>query len=181
MALGLAAVHLNTIIHPFTLADNRHYVFYIFRILRLYPTIRYLAVPIYYICAWSAVQTLGSKTQSEAKQASGRSGSAAVASPFPRHASFIVAWLGASALSTVSAPLVEPRYFIIPWILWRLHVPAITGSSSHSEGLNGSAYDMRLVLETVWHRAIHAITGLIFLHRGFAWANEPGKVQRFLW
>ncbi|KAF2653361.1 glycosyltransferase family 59 protein [Lophiostoma macrostomum CBS 122681] len=182
MIASLAAIHTNTIIHPFTLADNRHYVFYVFRIIRLYPTVKYLAVPIYYICAWSAIQTLGSQVKNEATRAS-VSGDNVVVASFPkRHASFIIVWLGATTLSTVSAPLVEPRYLIIPWIFWRLHVPTITASSSPSSTSPiESAYDMRLVLETVWHRAIHAITGYMFLHRGFAWANEPGNIQRFLW
>ena len=43
---GLVAVHFNTIVHPYTLADNRHYVFYVFKILRRYPALKYLAVPV---------------------------------------------------------------------------------------------------------------------------------------
>lgn len=31
LALSAAVVQYNTIIHPFTLADNRHYMFYVFR------------------------------------------------------------------------------------------------------------------------------------------------------
>jgi alpha-1,2-glucosyltransferase len=33
MELMLLAVHFNTIVHPLTLADNQHYIFYVFRIL----------------------------------------------------------------------------------------------------------------------------------------------------
>jgi alpha-1,2-glucosyltransferase len=60
MACGFLAVHFNTIIHPYTLADNRHYVFYVFKMLRLYPALKYLATPAYYTCAWLTVQTLSS-------------------------------------------------------------------------------------------------------------------------
>jgi len=38
-----------------------------------------------------------------------------------------------------------------------------------------------LVLETVWYIAINAVTGYLFLYRGFEWPQEPGKVQRFMW
>ena len=34
IAIMSAVVNLNTVIHPFTLADNRHYTFYVFAILR---------------------------------------------------------------------------------------------------------------------------------------------------
>ncbi|KAI1537668.1 alpha-12 glucosyltransferase alg-10, partial [Pyrenophora tritici-repentis] len=53
-------VHFNTIIHPYTLADNRHYVFYVFKMIRLYPALKYLAVPVYCICGWLVIQTLAS-------------------------------------------------------------------------------------------------------------------------
>ena len=162
------------------MADNRHYVFYVFRIIRLYPVVRYAAVPIYYICAWSAIQTLGSKTKNEANGALKQGKNAVETSLTPQHASFVIIWLAASALSTISAPLVEPRYFIVPWIFWRLHVPVTTASSS-SEAPNESVYDLRLLLELAWNYAVQAVTGYMFLHRGFTWPNEPGKVQRFLW
>jgi alpha-1,2-glucosyltransferase len=60
ITLGLIAVYFNTIIHPYTLADNRHYVFYVFRIFRLYPATKYLAVPVYFVCAWLSIQSLAS-------------------------------------------------------------------------------------------------------------------------
>ncbi|CCU82504.1 Dolichyl-phosphoglucose-dependent alpha-1,2 glucosyltransferase/ALG10/DIE2 [Blumeria hordei DH14] len=48
----LATIKYNTIIHPFTLADNRHYMFYIFRYSILcHPAIRFLLAPIYAICS----------------------------------------------------------------------------------------------------------------------------------
>ena len=43
-----AIVHFNTIIHPFTLADNRHYMFYVFRYTIRRPGLtRYLLVIAY--------------------------------------------------------------------------------------------------------------------------------------
>jgi alpha-1,2-glucosyltransferase len=52
-------VKFNTIVHPFTLADNRHYVFYIFRLLLRHPLIKYAAVPVYFLCAWLVIDAMG--------------------------------------------------------------------------------------------------------------------------
>lgn len=180
--LGLAAVHYNTIVHPFTLADNRHYVFYIFRILRRHPAIKYLAVPLYYICAWMAIQTLGSgPAQPNVERKRGKpqvTRDEEVRQPC--QISFILVWLATTALSVISAPLVEPRYFIIPWVIWRINVPNVSASLSERSSRTTS-YDIRLLLETVWYLIVNAVTGYVFLHRGFAWPSEPGRVQRFLW
>jgi alpha-1,2-glucosyltransferase len=100
------AVHYNTIIHPYTLADNRHYVFYVFRILRQHPAIRYLAVPVYYASAWLALQCLASvpngehalgKNRDNARPTSGMIGCS------PCKISFITIWLITTALSVMTA------------------------------------------------------------------------------
>jgi alpha-1,2-glucosyltransferase len=186
---GLAAVHYNTIIHPYTLADNRHYVFYVFRILQRHPAIKYLAVPIYYLCAWMAFRTLELKPQSQdqtqIKQDSRDSIKPNPVAPSSHQScqiSFVIAWVATTTLSVATAPLVEPRYFIIPYIIWRLHVPCLSSSSSISgSGSRKTSYDLRLVLETLWLLTVNALLGYMFLYRGFEWPQEPGRVQRFLW
>jgi alpha-1,2-glucosyltransferase len=180
---GLLAVHFNTLIHPYTLADNRHYVFYVFRIIRLYPTIKYLAVPVYYICAWLAIQALaspsigaeGTKAKREARPTSDK------ADRQPCQVSFIIIWLATTALSVVTAPLVEPRYFITAWLVWRLNVPCSPASLPKDRSTNKAPYDMRLVLETIWLLAINAAVSYTFLYRTFTWPSEPGNLQRFIW
>ncbi|KAF2740727.1 alpha-1,2 glucosyltransferas-like protein alg10 [Polyplosphaeria fusca] len=187
LALSVAAVHFNTIVHPFTLADNRHYVFYVFRILRRHPAIKYLAVPIYYLCFWQTIQTLGTafggnenmKRKTRATDG-GRPITKSTARQ-PSQLSFAVVWIATTALSIVSAPLVEPRYFIIPWIMWRLHVPSLAALPSSTPPSAMASYDTRLILETAWLLFINGLTGYAFLYRGFAWPSEPGLVQRFLW
>jgi alpha-1,2-glucosyltransferase len=181
---AVLAVHFNTIIHPYTLADNRHYVFYVFRILRQYPAIRYLAVPAYYICAWlvtNAVSVSPNDEQALKQKRPNNPPTSAATGSSPCQISFITIWLVTTALSVVTAPLVEPRYFIVPWIVWRLRVPSSPASLSPQEGPNKHWYDMRLGLETLWLLAIDATIIYVFLYRGFAWPNEPGNVQRFLW
>ena len=262
MAVMLVIVRYNTIVHPFTLADNRHYIFYIFRILLRHPLIKYLAVPIYFGCAWVTLAPLGglppvrhaiqrrpsnTKTQlpreeprpsltqpdiSPTKRANAQKSTLSSTSsrastsaktetplqtnnaPLPpkkqrkqkqqvvevvgRRASFTLIWFLATALSIVTTPLVEPRYLIVPWLFWRLHmaVPRLeedcappaerlnTVRGKVSEALKAALYerhDHRLWLETVWFLAVNLATGYIFLCWGFSWPQEPGKVQRFMW
>ncbi|KAI9821215.1 MAG: glucosyltransferase [Pycnora praestabilis] len=251
----LVVVHVNTIVHPFTLADNRHYVFYVFRILLWQPVIKYLATPVYFICTWAAITALddawkgndlegrpldrnkmGSKSQTQAgkvlprsithglqeqnaridadstttketeKVSAELSSKAAVTyirdhpnlnTPIQSNkVSFVIVWLVATALSLITAPLVEPRYFIVPWLFWRLHLPPVeahtneaksddeTKKSTWQDRLKNSLYrvhDHRLWLETLWFLAINFVTGYIFLYWGFEWPQEPGRVQRFMW
>lgn len=213
LVIILAVIHFNTIVHPFTLADNRHYVFYIFRILVLrHPAVKYLAAPFYLICGWLVIRALGSpESFSEDKPSAQEDANSKVSDPHvPLNKSaggqvetrlgFVLTWLATTALCLVTAPLVEPRYFILPWIVWRLHVPspALSGlgtvGTGKKDGRNSQGKDVqgtllsllfgndhRLWIETTWLLFINAVTGYLFLYRGFEWPQEPRKVQRFLW
>jgi len=189
--IGLVIVNYNTIIHPFTLADNRHYMFYVFRytILR-HHLIKYTLVPIYVFCMWLVLGSLAgmpplerSAQQNSSLKASKSNGKlkspkiqAAVDIPKTHEAgtsaSFVLIWLLTTTLSLITAPLVEPRYFIIPWVIWRLNVPASRDPSTEK---------IRLWGETIWFLVINLATCAIFLHRGFEWESEPGSIQRFMW
>lgn len=101
--------------------------------------------------------------------------------------SFVLVWLAATALSLITAPLVEPRYLIIPWVMWRLHLPqsptpVIYRRASDEKDLEARiAINFPLFLETAWFLLVNVITGALFLRGGFEWPQEPGKIQRFLW
>ncbi|GAW12355.1 hypothetical protein ANO14919_017210 [Xylariales sp. No.14919] len=232
LVITLLVVRFNTIIHPFTLADNRHYVFYVFRysILRAW-WVRYALVPVYVICAWlcwavlrgsevsqerwirSPFATASSKTPPSAhpnkiKEASARGLSETeleVGLKSPSTSTVLVLLL-ATSLSLMTAPLVEPRYFILPWVFWRLLVPATptpslsslsqpsvaesdTNQSKQSRQIRArsSNYVPILFLETAWFVFINAATMYIFVTRPFYWRapdNTPldeGRVQRFMW
>ncbi|KAI9796115.1 MAG: glucosyltransferase [Candelina submexicana] len=180
LGLILAATYFNTIIHPFTLADNRHYVFYVFRILLRHPAIKYLVAPVYYLCAWGAVTALGgissdprplvSQSQSSETGSIKNKQEHMDSSPEANRTSFVIIWLSTTSLSLITAPLVEPRYFIIPWVIWRINQPMqLQKASCH-----------QLWLETAWFIIVNLVTGYIFLYWGYQWAQEPGKVQRFM-
>jgi alpha-1,2-glucosyltransferase len=256
--LMLAAVHFNTIVHPFTLADNRHYVFYVFRLLtRVHPVVKYAVVPVYFLSAWAVLVAFGvfsppapkpppiqiatpqeafpsypetqkpSKRQEkeakkqQKKQAS-KTNSNKKSSPTAAKSkqqdqqtqvltpeilakiqahvalrqqqrenqqvrvSFVLIWLIATALSLITAPLVEPRYFIIPWVLWRIHLPRQPTPEVFKKERQSSFKAQFItalpeIMETVWFLIINVVTGYMFLYKGFEWPQEPGKVQRFLW
>jgi len=230
LVVMLGLVHFNTLIHPYTLADNRHYMFYVFRytILR-HPAIKYLLVPIYLLAFYLCKLTLAPYRPSSARQptimrpnatqnGAGEHSKAGITGDLKGEVStsYFLIWILATALSLITAPLVEPRYFILPWLFWRLHVPSLSSTSSASNfstatthtpastqslrkaaarksgSKNGGIlamvrqwvyeeHDARLWAETLWFLGVNAVTGYIFLHRGYTWESEPGRVQRFMW
>jgi alpha-1,2-glucosyltransferase len=101
---ALLGVRYGTMCHPFLLADNRHFTFYLWKDALRRPSLRYAAVCGYVPCAvalWSGLERGGV----------GR------------------LWLlgfGASvALVLVPSPLIEPRYLAVPYILLRAHSPLL--------------------------------------------------------
>ncbi|CAK7264699.1 glucosyltransferase [Sporothrix epigloea] len=285
----LAIVHWNTLIHPFTLADNRHYMFYVFRYtIRRSVLVRYALVPVYALTSWACwrILWLGLGSTGSAKDgengvpaamsehisspfASGRTplptedkagksstatgneeklirqrrgnkihskktkggrttkaaqeveateeldvlaqdtgvhgvflgfldededGSAAASRAGPTTTTALL-WLLATSLSLVTAPLVEPRYFILPWAFWRLLVPAAKADvpkpeKREAQSLSASIFskiDTRLCLETIWFVAINVATMYVFLFRPYVWRAtdgslmDGGRLQRFMW
>ncbi|KAF7945157.1 hypothetical protein EAE96_009936 [Botrytis aclada] len=184
----LAIIKYNTIIHPFTLADNRHYIFYVFRysILR-HPIIRYLLAPIYIFSFFLIFKTLsGSSTehksshQKEPPSKTPKPSSPPTISTLPSPPlSTLFLLLLTTTLSLITAPLVEPRYFILPFLFLRLHFPTLATSSFSSP--SSTITNICLYAETTWYLLINGVTGYIFLYRGFEWVQEPGRVQRFMW
>lgn len=163
--VALAIVHYNTIIHPFTLADNRHYMFYVFRytILR-HPAVKYLLCPLYVFAGYIILRTLGGKATNLDKDASRETQSGP-------STGWTTVFMLTTALSLVTAPLVEPRYFIVPWVMWRLHVASYPETQEKIISWT----------ERMWYLAINAATCWMFLNKPFEWPSEPGVAQRFMW
>jgi alpha-1,2-glucosyltransferase len=213
LATTLLIIKYNTITHPFTLADNRHYMFYVFRytILR-HPLIRYILAPVYLGCAYLVYLTLSGLAELHPRlRLQGEDSPKTIREKLQKPdikddedggptTSFLIILLLTTALSLITAPLVEPRYFIIPWVMWRLNVPPLPTKAnlrSRHRGKNNrytserffdfvrywgwEGHDYRLWLETAWFLLINVATGYIFLYRGFEWPQEPGKLQRFMW
>lgn len=217
IVLACVVVHFNTIVHPFTLADNRHYNFYMFRILLRPWWIRYLVTPLYVMCGWACIDARGdppntSLVHAERDVSAKKEAASGKASDDPLKAnavrdaeyaskrnlrlpdgkstamvSFVLISLGTTALSLCTAPLVEPRYCIIPFVIWRMHLPLYSPNDTKAGAKPKSfqqlleSYDYRVVLETIWFLVVNAATGYIFLNWKFTWPQEPGNLQRFMW
>ena len=139
-----------TIVHPFLLADNRHYTFYIFRRLLNTKYSTYLAVPVYHFVTYNCVATLY------------RAGHQFGLSPI-----LILGFITATILTITPSPLFEPRYYIVPLLIFRLFIAPSTGYAN--------------LLEFIWLNIINAITSLVFFNYTFTWWSEPGKIQRIIW
>jgi alpha-1,2-glucosyltransferase len=200
LVIGIT-IKYNTLIHPFTLADNRHYVFYVFRytILR-HPIIRYLLGPVYILCFHLAFRALSNPSSPGPQHPKAPTTRPAAQIQGPK-TSFLLVFLISTALSLITAPLVEPRYFILPWVMWRLNVPPPSTSRPSQKKIRRSTRQESVAVkivgtvrawleegsavflggETFWFLLINAVTGYVFLYHGFEWPQEPGKVQRFMW
>ncbi|KAK9154287.1 hypothetical protein Sjap_001767 [Stephania japonica] len=142
---GFFSVHFFSIAHPYLLADNRHYTFYIWRkVIRAHWLMKYLLLPMYVYSWFSIFNNLG-KAQKKIWR---------------------LAFFLACAGVLIPAPLVEFRYYTIPFFFLVLHTPT---SDNRSWLLIGLLYIV-----------VNVFTMTMFLFRPFRWSHEPGT-QRFIW
>ncbi|KAI9352897.1 alpha-2-glucosyltransferase Alg10 [Obelidium mucronatum] len=135
-----------TIEHPFLLADNRHFTFYIWKyIFRSSPYLRYTLIPGYIAALWILWTHLSTAKSS-------------------LYSFLFFICLG---LTLIPSPLMEFRYYIIPYLLLRILAKPTTWTS--------------LGLEFLLYSGINLITFWLFLERPFVWESEPGKLQRFMY
>ncbi|KAG1773015.1 glucosyltransferase [Suillus occidentalis] len=129
-----------TIHHPFLLSDNRHFTFYIWRrVFMLHAAVPYLFIPGYQACAWAwwiRVACDQSLLQTLV--------------------------LPVLILPTLlPTPLLEPRYFLVPYILLRAQVVDVQPYG--------------IFLEGFWYMVINVATTYVFLYK------ERVGVGRFMW
>lgn len=97
--LGISIVHYNTLVHPYLLADNRHYTFYIWkRIYERYFYARYILVFVYTFAIYAIIQ----RTDAIQK------------------ISFWITFVPGLILVLALQKLIDIRYFLIPFIVLRL-------------------------------------------------------------
>lgn len=141
-----------TIVHPFILADNRHYTFYLWRRL-IQPTwslnAKYQMVPVYHFGIWVFISCLASSTN------------------------FLTAvlFIACTLATLIPSPLLEPRYYIVPYILWRMLIVKSSPKTSK----------FRIMAEIAWNAFVNFITVYMFVYKPFEWSQEPGALQRFMW
>lgn len=133
-----------TYVHKYLLADNRHYTFYVWRkVFQRHELVKYLLVPFYIFAGWSFADTLKSKS-----------------------IFWILMYFVCLLAVTVPQKLLEFRYFILPFLIYRLNIPYL------------SLY--RQLLELAFYILVNAVTFYLFLNRTFQWENSD-EVQRFMW
>ncbi|KAK5969995.1 Alpha-1 2 glucosyltransferase [Trichostrongylus colubriformis] len=131
--------------HPYLLADNRHVTFYLWRWWLVDPIRRVLLTPLF-VGSFIYIRDLSNHI-----------------SPFVR-----ILFVLCSFAVVVPAHLIEPRYFIIPYVLWRLSAKT-------------SSNRLLIVAELLSQLLVFLLVFLLFLFKPFEWVNEPGFKQRFMW
>lgn len=91
-------VKFNSIIHPYLLADNRHYTFYIWKnFYSRYQLFRYAIIPVYIF------------------------GLSTIYNSFDGSVGFKIFFIISTVLSLCLQQMIEVRYFLIPFLLLRLN------------------------------------------------------------
>ncbi|KAG5242972.1 dol-P-Glc:Glc(2)Man(9)GlcNAc(2)-PP-Dol alpha-1,2-glucosyltransferase [Salix suchowensis] len=143
VAAGSISVQSYSIAHAYLLADNRHYTFYLWRkVIQSHWSTKYLLVPLYVYSWFSIFRVLA------------------------RPKIWVLAYFLATAAVLVPAPLIEFRYYTIPFYLMILHSHMVDTQC--------------LVVIGLGYVVTNVFTMFMFLFRPFNWSHEPGK-QRFIW
>lgn len=160
-------IHDFTIIHPFVLADNRHYTFYIVRrfIMRSESS-KYELIPIYHFSCYIVWELAKQSVQ-----------------PWSSSNSSLImflALLGASAITIIPTPLFEPRYYIVPFMFYRLMINPSFRPVFNTDFFRKYNNSIRLILEVVWTWMWSQALYEIMLTYSFRWEDEPNP-QRVIW
>lgn len=138
-------VDVYSLAHPYLLADNRHYTFYIWRrLLDRTPWSKFIPIPLYIFGTFGVLHSL-KRT----------------------HIIFKVSYPLFVIVSLTPQLLLEFRYFIIPYLFFRIQVPPTSW--------------LRLWAELAFFICINAVTIYLFVQKPFEWEHDPGEVQRFMW
>ncbi|XP_068611453.1 dol-P-Glc:Glc(2)Man(9)GlcNAc(2)-PP-Dol alpha-1,2-glucosyltransferase [Brachionichthys hirsutus] len=133
-----------TFVHKYLLADNRHFPFYVWqRVFQRHELARFLLVPAYVFAGWNFMDSLKS-----------------------RSLFWTLAFVACLLAATVPQKLLEFRYFVVPYLMYRLHVPLPSLP--------------RLVGEFLLYTAVNAATLYVFVSETFRWP-ESTAAQRFMW
>ncbi|XP_037745026.1 dol-P-Glc:Glc(2)Man(9)GlcNAc(2)-PP-Dol alpha-1,2-glucosyltransferase isoform X1 [Chelonia mydas] len=144
IAISLFLVWKFTYVHKYLIADNRHYTFYVWRkVFQRHDLVKYIFVPAYIFAGWSLADSLKSK------------------SIFWNLIYFVCVFA-----VTVPQKLLEFRYFILPFLIYRLNIPVPPLS--------------RLLLELTLYVVVNAVSFHLFLNKTFQWPNSE-EIQRFMW
>lgn len=98
-----AIVYSNTLVHPYLLADNRHYTFYVWnKFYGRYSLARYVIIPVYIFAGTLIYHAVGNKS-----------------------AGFKIMYGICATIAIALQRMIEVRYFLIPFLLLRLNTASI--------------------------------------------------------
>ncbi|KAL3852475.1 hypothetical protein ACJMK2_016113 [Sinanodonta woodiana] len=144
LGVSFALVSNFTYVHEYILADNRHYTFYVWhKIYRQHAYVKYILIPMYYVFAYNIVTSLSHKNI------------------FWRMLFFLC-----TSMTIVPQKILEFRYFIIPYLIFRMNMK--------------SEFRPRLVLELLLYMSLNIVTLYLFTQKPFMWSNSD-QLQRFMW
>eukprot|EP00743_Colponemidia_sp_Colp-15_P007020 GILK01007576.1.p1 GENE.GILK01007576.1~~GILK01007576.1.p1 ORF type:complete len:476 (-),score=56.38 GILK01007576.1:150-1526(-) len=156
-ALVLLAIHKFSYAHPFLLADNRHYPFYVWKnIMRRHPIVPYALAPVYLFSMWSINRSLAEKTS----------------------LLWRIAFFACVAIVLVPAHLLEFRYFIVPFLLLHLNVGPSCFLLSGQPPLASRSL-LNYGIHLLGFIAVNVATIFLFLFKPFI--GPDGNTARFMW
>lgn len=137
----------NTLVHPYLLSDNRHYIFYIWnRLYGRYDWFKYIITPVYAIGI--VLIHLGLSHTRD---------------------SFKIMFWTAVFITLCFQRLLELRYFIIPFVFFRLNTRPRLQKSNVAQWL-----------ELAYYVALNAVTFYVFFTKEIKWTNFK-EMQRIIW
>lgn len=142
--LAVGIVYLNTLVHPYLLADNRHYTFYVWnRFYGKYNLARYLITPVYIFGIALIYKAISNKS-----------------------AGFKLMYGLCATVAIALQRMIEVRYFLIPFMVFRLNVAPIR---------------LRwLLVELAFYLVINAAVFYVFVTKEIHWSDFD-EVQRLIW
>lgn len=141
--LFVVFVRYNMLVHNFLLADNRHYSFYLWKLLLRHSVTKYLMVPCYMFCVFNITFNL-----------------------FHNKFLFVLIYWFCVTILVVPQKLLEFRYFILPYIFYRLNLKNVKR--------------WELLFESILFFGINFFVMFVFVNKEFHWPDQPG-VQRIGW
>ncbi|OQV16500.1 Dol-P-Glc:Glc(2)Man(9)GlcNAc(2)-PP-Dol alpha-1,2-glucosyltransferase [Hypsibius exemplaris] len=139
-----AAIANFTYAHPYLLADNRHYTFYIWnRLFQRHHLVKYALTPVYLYGFWAMWDELRQ-----------------------RGVLRMLLFFAACCAVLVPQQLLEFRYFILPYLLFRIQLQKPSAS--------------QVVMEFLLYQAVNAVTLWLFLYKPFK-TPGTGELQHFMW
>ncbi|XP_030764942.1 putative Dol-P-Glc:Glc(2)Man(9)GlcNAc(2)-PP-Dol alpha-1,2-glucosyltransferase [Sitophilus oryzae] len=101
ISISVLVIYFNTVVHPYLLADNRHFIFYVWnRFYGKYWWFRYSMIPVYIFSLYVIIKLVWDKSD----------------------ISFSLVFFPAVTLLLIFQSLIEVRYFLVPYLIIRLRI-----------------------------------------------------------